>query len=101
MILKLLTKEIPDTHIRENFQRLNDLVREQVPLLGFKFFEFNLKAGKQTVRHGLGFQPKDVIVSHVSPEATTTWHHSETTTKDLAVTASAACRVRVFLGTHR
>lgn len=97
---QLLTREVQDIHIRENFQKLNEFVRTSL-LADFSFREWPLKAGKQTVKHGLGFVPKDVLVLHVSPAATITWHHEESTTEQLSVTASVACTVRVFLGTYR
>lgn len=97
---QLLTREISDLYTRENFQKLNDFVRNSL-LADFKFFEWTLKAGKQPVRHGLGFKPKDVLLLHVSPAASITWHHSETTVEDLSVTASVACTIRVFAGTYR
>lgn len=96
----LLTREVSDIHVRENFQKLNEFVRTSL-LADFQFFQWPLKAGKQTVKHGLGFVPKDVLLLHVSPAATITWHHDESTTEKMSVTASSVCTVRVFLGTYR
>jgi hypothetical protein len=102
--MKLFLKEIPDTYARENFQRLQDTLKND-PLRrgGFKFFELEIAGAviNLKIMHKLGFTPKDVIQTGVTGSGTLTWNFSEFDSQFLDVTTTGPVTVRAFIGTYR
>lgn len=107
-ILKLLTREITDRYIRENFQRINDHFKRQTALVGFGHREFTLTetGTNQKLAHRLGYRPKDLLVTSLTGDGTLTWNYEEfdSTNLDVTVTGTVSAAnptvVRVYVGTH-
>lgn len=86
---KFLTKEVTDRYAQENFVRLNELIGNLGGLASFSHREFTIiKTGTQTLKHQLGFQPKDLVVTSQIGAGKLTWNYSEFTRETLSVTAS-------------
>jgi hypothetical protein len=103
VIPKLLTSEVKDEYARENFKRLNALLEESPLLKGeFKFFELVLTGAvtNLSLKHNLGFQPKDILQTSVTEGVTVTWKYASFTPTDVVLTTSAACTIRVFIGRY-
>jgi hypothetical protein len=108
-MIRFFQKEIVDRYVRENFQKLSSYLRDDTWRKGnFKFFTHTfttneVAAGQISLPHNLGFVPKDVIVLSVSnpDSATVTWHYDDFTRENVAVTASAVCTVRAYVGVYK
>lgn len=103
MKVKMLTEQIPDEYVRDNFKRLaNALDFEPILRGNFKFFEIVLDAAVTgfDYPHSLTFLPKDVILEGISGGATITFHYDNFTTTNIQFTTSAGCTVRCFVGSY-
>lgn len=103
MKVKMLTEQIPDAYVRDNFKRLADALDAENILRGnFKFFEIVLTNAVTgfDFPHNLKFTPKDVIVEGISGGATITFHYDNFTTTNIQFTTSAGCTVRCFVGSY-
>jgi hypothetical protein len=104
-MLRLLKNEIEDPKVQENFQRLEDFLRD-FPLSNgvFKFFVLALTAASYpaTVRvpHTLGFAPKDVLQTSVIGSGSVTWVYSQFTKSELVLSISGPVTVRAFVGSY-
>lgn len=98
----LLIKEIQDTYLRKNFQNLSDYFQAQNQLLDFNFFEIVFTAAETNKKlvHGLKTIPQDLIVTQKTGSGSVTFNFGLFTSTEIDVTASAACRVRFFIGTY-
>lgn len=108
-IVKLLTREIADRYIQENFIRLNNYFREARALLTFQHLEIVLtRLGEnQKIPHGLGFTPQDVIVTSTIGSALVQLNYSEFDSQnlDISVLTGTISRenpttLRMYVGTH-
>ena len=102
-IPSLYTKEIQDLYIRKNFQSLDSYFSLQNQLVNFKFFEIVLTAATssvQTISHGLGYTPKDIVISQVTGSGEIQFLFGSFTNTTISYTATGACRVRFFVGTY-
>jgi hypothetical protein len=101
-IPKLFMNEVVDPFIRENFRRLTDWLRsEPIVNCGFKFYSIVIPStSAQTYRHNLGFQPRDVILLSITKGATVVFAYDQFTSTSITYTASAACTMRILLGTY-
>lgn len=97
----LLVKEIQDIYSRKNFDNLSQYFATQNQLLNFKFFEFSFTKQTKNFRfsHGLGFTPKDIIVTHVSG-GVFYFNIGLCDTLEADITVSGPCNVRFFLGSY-
>jgi hypothetical protein len=101
--LKLLVKEVENEYSQENFKRLQDFINGQPLMKGiFKFFEITYPAAAsfEGFTHGLGFQPKDVIMTSVTGGATVTWHYENFDSEKVYITTSTGTTIRVFIGRY-
>lgn len=103
--MNLFTREIKDDFSRENFVRIERESKDNVVRKGnFKFFEFVVAsaATELKLKHGLNFQPLDVIMLSIrSPDtATVTWHYDSFTRENVVVSTSAACTIRAYIGRY-
>lgn len=107
--LKLNLVEIVDRFVRENFKKLDDYLRSDVFRKGsFQFYEFEVASDTAhaypavvAVRHNLGVEPKDVIVTSVSPDTVTaTVKYDSFTRTKLSFRVSAACTIRAYVGRY-
>ena len=104
--MNLFIREIKEDFSRENFLRIERESKDNVVRKGnFKFFELVLNSAvtELPLKHGLNFQPLDVILLSVrSPDtATVTWHYDSFTRENIVVSTSAACTIRAYIGRYR
>lgn len=102
-MLNLINTLIEDEYSRENFQRISDFFRVQNHLFNFKHFEVEFPGAVTgfKFRHGLGFQPKDVIQTSLIGAGSLTWNYTEFNKDTVSMTTTGACVVRFFLGTYK
>lgn len=99
----LLLEKIPDTYARENFQRIQDGLREQALLKGkWAFFELVFTAAVTNLKypHHLGFMPKDILQTSLTGSGSLVWNYSSFDTVNLDITTTGPCTVRAFIGTY-
>lgn len=98
----LQVKEIGDLYSRGNFQTLAKYFQDNNQLLGFKFFEitFAKATTNQLVAHNLGYVPQDVIVTQCTGAGVVSVNYGTFDTKNISLTATGSCRVRLFVGTY-
>lgn len=98
-----LVENIQDIQVRESLQWIYDFVLAQ-PLLNanFQFLTVTVTSAVTAlaVPHGLGFQPKDIILTAVSNGQTVTFLYDQFTSTNIVLTTSGACTVRFFGGTY-
>lgn len=108
-ITKLLTREIQDEYIRENFKRLNDYFREARNFLGFEHVIITVtQTGvSQKFPHTLGYVPKDVIVTSAIGPGLVQFNYEDFTKTELdfSVISGTPTRddptvIRAYIGTH-
>lgn len=97
---KFFEKEISDEYVRENFRKLREFFVRETPFLGFKFFEVEFTAAQTDFqfKHGLGFQPKDVILTSVTEGAAVSFDYDQLSAENVVLTVSAACVIRFLAG---
>lgn len=64
--MDLITKQIDNEYIRQNFEKIEELWNNLVFTLGdFEFFEFRVPGAQEEYKlyHNLGFNPNDIIVT--------------------------------------
>lgn len=98
----LQTSQIADTYIKKNFENLQSYFTANNQLLGFKFVEVNLTKATAnfTVGHGLGYIPKDILITQVIGNGQVTFNYGLFDLKNVNITTTDACRVRFFVGTY-
>lgn len=100
----LYTKEIQDLYIRTNFQRLVSYFSAQNQLTNFNFFELVFTdpppLGEQFLAHGLGYVPKDILVTHITGAGKVEFKYANFTNKLVSYTVTGPCRIRFFVGTY-
>ena len=103
-VLNYYVREIADSYVKENFQRIREFLRDDPWQKGeFKFFTFTFtSATTLTPKHFLKFTPRDVVMVSVVDDdsATITWHYDDFNADTVKVQASAACTVRAFIGRY-
>lgn len=102
-MLSLLTENLDLDQSKENFLKIADFVLNH-PILGgnFKLIEVVVRnpSSNYKVYHRLGFEPKDVIIMHISSGTVTPIYNS--ITKDtLELDVSAASTIRMLVGTAK
>lgn len=103
-MIKFFLKDIEDDYVRENFRQLAEYLQNDVLRRGeWKFFELTFAAGVTNYRHrhGLGFKPKDVILTAVSNSEAAIFNYDEFSSEFLDITTSGACSIRFFAGSYR
>ena len=108
-IPEFILKDVDDVYIRENFKRLTVFLQEFPLFRGeWAFFEktFTAAVTDLDIAHGLGFTPKDVILTGVSGAGVTgfgiiTFNFDEFDETNINVTTTGACTVRFFLGAYK
>ena len=100
-MLNLLTTQIVDTYVRENFQRIIDFFRKTPVLENFQLVTFTA-TGATTVKiaHKLGYVPKDVIQLRKVGAGAVTWDYESFDIDYVYATVTGACEVRAFVGTY-
>lgn len=98
----ILIKEITDQYIRKNFQNMSDYFSAQNQFLNFKFFEIMVSGAQtsQTLAHGLGTTPKDIMVSFVSGPGQITFDIDDSDDKNLSYSTSDSVYCRIYVGSY-
>jgi hypothetical protein len=93
---------IKDAVLRENFEILQEFIRESSPLLGFRFVEltFDKAVTNFKYKHGLGFVPKDILQTSKTGVGVVTFNYSEFSADSIDISVTGACVVRFFAGTY-
>jgi hypothetical protein len=101
--MKLLTAEIDDPTIQENFKRIERAFEEQKILKGnWQFYDLSFKQAVTAFpfAHNFKFTPKDVLQTFISGAGLVTWEYSMFDRKNIYVTTSGPCEVRAFVGLY-
>lgn len=101
-MLSLRLDEVDDFVIKENLQRLQDhLLQDVLPRGKWKFFQITVPAAFTNLKykHNLGFVPKDIIQTSLIG-STLVWNYSSFTINDLSMTTGGAVTVRAFIGSY-
>jgi hypothetical protein len=99
--VKLLTAEIEDPNIQENFKRIERAFEDQKILKGsWQFFDLDIKQAvtSQAFAHNFKFVPKDVLQTFAS--APVTFEVAKFDKTYIYVTTSGPARVRAFVGLY-
>lgn len=110
-MIKLLLETVKDIVSRDNFQKLEQFIRnENILKTEFKFFEFKFTAvpaaSTFTVRHGLGYRPKDLLQTSLTGSGTVQWNYHLFTETEISLTLGGTISqsnptvVRFFLGSY-
>lgn len=102
--MKLITTQIKDPYVLQNFDRLNAFFSEEnIVTSKFKHFEITFTGAvtNQKFPHNLGFQPKDVILTSKIGAGNITFNYDLFDRVNLDITTTGACVVRLFLGTYK
>jgi len=98
----LLVKEIQDTYLRLNFEKLSQYFTDQNQLLDFKFYELAFAEAETgfSMAHGLGYIPQDIIITKMQGSGTVTFDYANFDGRFIRMDASGPCRIRFFVGTY-
>lgn len=107
---KLFKTGVTDPLVQENFTKLDEYLQNEPFRKGqFKFMELDLTLATPAggypatldIPHGLGFIPKDIVVTAVVPgTATVVWNWNDFTRTYLNATISAAVVIRAYVGRY-
>lgn len=99
----LAIESIKDLQVRENFRRLQDLLRAN-PLVGgvWALRELNIPGAVTNMRvpHGLTFKPTDVWTSRQSGAGALTLNWEKFDRTHLDLTTTGAVQVRLLIGRY-
>lgn len=97
---KLSIKEISDAYVQNNFKKLQDYFNSQNQLQDFNFVEFVFSGAiqNQKLAHGLSIVPQDVLIMRLTGPGALTLNWGLFDSKNLDITTTGACRVRLFVG---
>jgi hypothetical protein len=109
-MIRFFLSELVDDLVRQNFRKLDAYLRDE-PFRkgGFRFVERSLDKESAAAtfpalvafQHQLGFQPKDVILTSVSPDTVTvTPKYDSFTRTTVTFEISAPCTVRAYIGRY-
>ncbi len=100
---QLNTQDITDLYVRNNFQALSNYFQKENQFVGFKHLKFSASEASNNVKisHGLGYIPRDIVVSRLtgSGKLTLNWDLFDTSTLDVSM--SGALEARILVGTYQ
>lgn len=102
-MIRLLLKEIADTYVRKNFEKLSKFFVEQHILgCGFRHFAYRFTEAGTNIKipHGLKYVPTDLIQTWKSGPGTITFNYDLFDATSVDVTVTDACVVRGFIGAY-
>jgi hypothetical protein len=102
-MINLVTDNTSESTIRENFEKLAQLIQKNPILAGdFKHLEIFVTNPTSTYKvfHRLGFRPKDVIITYVST-GTATPVFSSFNNESIELNISNASTIRLLIGSVR
>lgn len=101
----LAIKEVVDIFSRDNFKKLQDFFNTSTGLDLFQPVEFqvNQSLTEYKIKHGLGFVPRDVLVTQLiaGSGVKLTVHHGLSTKDELVVSSSGPLKARLLVGSFR
>lgn len=102
--MKLFLVNITDTWIRKSLELIQNEVNLKQPLLRgqWRFFELSF-IGPQAhmkVKHNLGFQPKDILLTSTIGPGIFNVNFDLTDKDNLDITTTDSCKIRAFIGTY-
>jgi hypothetical protein len=103
MIKKPILNEIEDEKIRAIVRNIiSDVNAEPFISSQFKFIEMNILKAETNykVRHGLGFLPKDVIVTYKSGSGTYDIKYDLFTADHIVLSTTGPVSLRMFVGRY-
>lgn len=101
--MRLLIKEITDTYVRENFQKLTNFLSNQKILNGqwaFLTISETVAVTNKAYQHGLKFTPKDVISTSITGVGALTFNYAQFDEKYIYITTTGAIEARAFVGLY-
>ena len=101
--MKLLTVEIADPNLQENFKRIEQAFQDQKILKGsWEFFDLSFPRAvtKQQFAHNFKFVPKDVIQTFVRGAGEVVWEYDLFDRTYIYVTTTGPVQVRAFVGLY-
>ena len=104
MKLDLLTSQVEDEYIRENFARIKRELEAQQILNGFwHFFEVDVtQVGvKVPVKHNLSFIPVDIIILSKEGDQSLYFNYADFDATNIYITTPKPCRVRFLAGSYK
>lgn len=108
-LTKLLLSQVQDPTLQENFVRIAEFFRTARALIGFEHLELTIAAPgtEQKIPHGLGYTPKDLIVTRITGPALVSWNYDKFDSTYLNYTVVAGTptaqdpiEIRAYVGTH-
>ena len=102
-MIDLIFDKLSDPVARENFEKLDQHLRDQIfSKLEGKHFEIVISGAvtNQRFKHNLGFVPKDIVQTSVKGAGTISWNYDNFDKDYVYFTTTNACTVRVFIGTY-
>lgn len=100
-MLEIGLEGIKDPVVKDAFYVLLEFLRNE-PTVNFKWKPFSLifttGVTDYAFRHGLGFKPKDALITDVSNDQEAFVNLDDSTSTMVSITASGACTVRLLLG---
>lgn len=104
MRLDLITKEIQDPWVREDFVRIAKYIKAQALLISeFEFFEIEIKSAvtNYKYKHNLNYKPLDVMVTSLIGPGVPQFNFTQFDTDFLDITTTDAVTIRAFIGAYR
>jgi len=99
--IDLILKDIEDTYIRENFNRLKNYLNGQVFFEGdFNFYEVDVPSASVLfpIPHGLKFIPADIIFLSVTGNHNAYFNYENFDRTNIYITSLGPCILRFFAG---
>ncbi len=99
---QLDVQHIEDKYIQDNFRKLNSYLQNLTNFLGFRHLEIVINGAVAGLKypHNLGFTPKDLVQTSKVGAGNITYNYDLFDSTNLNITATGACTVRVYVGTH-
>lgn len=100
---ELLTKQIDDLYVQENFKRLADWSKTEALLRArFEFLEIVITGAvtNAAFAHSLRYTPKDVILMHNLTNATVSFGYTLFSETNIYITTSGATTLRLLVGRY-
>lgn len=100
-MVDLILKDIRDPHVRENFFRIQNFIKNQVLFEGdFKLFDITIdkKVDSFKVKHGLTFIPADIVVVSVDGDFNYYFRFKDFDKDFIYITTNGPVRLRFLAG---
>lgn len=99
-MIDLLDVGLDDPRVQENFEKIRSYLNTR-PLLSSDVKILEIKVANPSaayeVLHGLGYKPKDILITHIS-NGTVNPIFASTTKKKISFNVTEACTFRVLIG---